>query len=133
MPTTWDNRHSPTQGTFDSDAQVLMLDDGASACITNDKQDFIEPPRRVDQKVKGIKGHANATHKGMIKWHLEDDQGLVHVMIIRGAYLIPDAPTCILSPQHLAQQVDDHYPREEGTGALTTSKNITLFWAQRHF
>ena len=133
MPTTWDNRHSPTQGTFDSDAQVLMLDDGASACITNDKQDFIEPPKRVDRKVKGIKGHANATHKGTIKWHLEDDQGLVHVMIICGAYLIPDAATRILSPQHLAQQADDHYPREEGTGALTTSKNITLFWAQRRF
>ena len=28
---------------------------------------------------------------------------------------------------------DDHYPRAEGTGALTTSKNITLFWAQRRY
>ena len=133
MPTTWDSRHSQTQGTFDSDAQVLILDDGASTCITNDKQDFIEPPKQVDWKVKGIKGHADATHKCTIKWHIEDDQGLVHVMIIHGAYLIPDAPTRILSPQHLAQQADDHYPREEGTGALTTSKNITLFWAQRRF
>ena len=91
----------------------------------------MEPPKRVDMKVKGIKGHAKATHKGMIKWHIEDDQGLVHVMIIHGAYLIPDAPTKILSPQHLTQQADDHYPRAEGTGALITSKNITLFWAQR--
>ena len=41
--------------------------------------------------------------------------------------LIPDAATRILSPQHLAQQADDHYPREEGTGALT------LFWSQRRF
>ena len=131
MTTTWNSPRSPSQGTFDSDAQALMLDDGASACITNDKQDFIEPPKRVDMKVKDIKGHANATHRGTIKWHIEDDQGLVHMMIICGAYLIPDAPTRILSPQHLAQQADDHYPREEGTGALTTSKNITLFWAQR--
>ena len=38
-----------------------------------------------------------------------------------------------MSPQHLAQQADDHYPREEGTGALTTSKTITLFWAQRRY
>ena len=85
MPTAWDSHHAPSQGTFDSDAQALMLDDGASACITNDKGDFIEPPKRVDRKVKGIKGHANATHRGTIKWHLEDDQGLVHVMIIHGA------------------------------------------------
>ena len=110
-----------------------MLDDGASACITNDKSDFIEPPKRADRKVKGIKGHAQATHKGTIKWYLEDDQGLVHVMIVRGAYLIPDAPTRIMSPQHLVQQADDHYPIGEGTGALTTSKNITLFWAQWRF
>ena len=110
-----------------------MLDDGASACITNDKLDFIEPPKRADHKAKGIKGHAHTTHMGTIKWYLEDDQGLVHVMIIRGAYLIPDAPTRILSPQHLDQQADDHYPKEEGTGALTTSKNVTLFWVQRSF
>ena len=31
--------------------------------------------------------------RGSIKWHMEDDQALVHVIIIRGAYLIPDAPT----------------------------------------
>ena len=54
-------------------------------------------------------------------------------MVINGAYLIPDAATRILSPQHLAQQVGDHYPREDGMGALTTSKNITLFWSQRRF
>ena len=54
-------------------------------------------------------------------------------MIIRGAYLIPEAATRILSPQHLAQQAGDHYPKEEGTGAITTSKNITLFWSQRRF
>ena len=65
--------------------------------------------------------------------HVEDDTGLVHVMVIKGAYLIPDAATQILSPQHLAQKADDHYPREEGMGALTTSKNITLFWTQRRF
>ena len=133
MMTTWENRSAPSQGIFDSDAQALMLDDGASACITNDKDDFTEPPKRVDKKVKGIKGHAHATHRGTIKWHIEDDRGLVHVMIIRGAYLIPEAPTRILSPQHLAQQADNHYPQEEGTGALTTSKTITLFWAQRRY
>ena len=99
----------------------------APVCITNDKNDFIEPPKRVDRKVKGIKGHANATHRGTLKWHIEDEQGLVHVMVIAGAYLISDTVTRILSPQHLAQQADDHYPMAEGTGALTSSKNITLF------
>ena len=76
---------------------------------------------------------ANATHRDTLKWHIEDDTGLVHVLVIQGAYLIPESATQILSPQHLAQQANDHYPKEEGTGALTTSKNITLFWSQRQF
>ena len=110
-----------------------MLDDGASACITNNTKDFIEPPKRVDRKVKVIKGHAQATHRGTLKWYIEDDHSLVHVMVITGAYLIPGATTTMLSPQHLAQQANDHYPMAEGTEALMTSKNVTLFWAQRRF
>ena len=133
MTTTWANGQSAPSRSFDSDAQRLMLDDGASACITNDIKDFTESPKRVDRKVKGIKGHARATHRGTVKWYIEDDHGLVHVMLITGAYLIPEATTRILSPQHLAQQANDHFPTAEGTSALTTSKNITLFWAQRRF
>ena len=136
MTTTCPNRRATTKACnkqFDSDSQTLMLDDGTSACITNDKNNFIELPKRVDRKVKGIKGHAKATHRGTLKWHVEDDHGLVHVMVIKDAYLIPDAATRILSPQHFAQQADDHYPMAEGTGASTTSKNITLFWSQSCF
>ena len=65
MTTTWVNDRTKTASfgkQFDSDLQALMLDDGASACITNNKNDFIEPLKCVDRKVKGIKGHAKATH-----------------------------------------------------------------------
>ena len=136
MTSTWSHKWSTPRThakQFDSDSHALMLDDRASASITNCMDDFIKSPKRVDRKVKGIKGHANATHRGTLKWHVEDNTGLVYVMVIQGAYLIPDAATRILSPQHLSQQADDHYPREEGTGALTTSKNITLFWSQHRF
>ena len=54
-------------------------------------------------------------------------------MVIKGEYLIPEAATQILSPQHLAQEANDHYPMDEGTGALTTSKHIMLFWSHRQF
>ena len=67
MTTTWTNDQTAPSGTFDSDSQVLMLDDSASVCITNDKKDFIEPLKQVDRKVKGIKGHAKATHRGTLK------------------------------------------------------------------
>ena len=114
MTMTWDSRSSPSQCIFDSDAQSLMLDDGASVCITNDMQDFIEPPKRVDKKVKGIKVHADATHRGTIKWHIEDDQGLVHVMIIRGAYLIPDTRKyCRLNIWHSKRTITTRGKREQ--------------------
>ena len=45
----------PGSKQFDSNSRALMLDDGTSDCITNDKGDFIEPPKRVDHKVRGIK------------------------------------------------------------------------------
>ena len=136
MTTTWANgtfKTPPGSRQFNSNSRTLMLDDGASTCITNDKGDFIKPPKKVNRKVRGIKGHAKATHRGTLKWHVEDDNGLVHVMVIKGAYLIPEAATQILSLQHLAQQADDHYPKAEGTGALTTTKHIMLFWSQRRF
>ena len=108
MTSTWPNGWTTSQARdkqFDSDSHTLMLDNGVSACITNCMDDFIESPKRVDHKVKGIKGHAKATHQGTLKWHVKDDSGLVHIMVIKGTYLIPDSATRILSPQHLAEQV----------------------------
>ena len=62
---------------------------------------------------------------------IEDDKGMTHVFTIHGTYLVPTASTRILSPQHLAQQAQDHYPRAEGMGSTTLSKNIMLYWNQR--
>ena len=57
VPITWSNGNKkalPQGKQFDSDSQNLMLDDGMLACITNDKDDLIEPPKYVDCKVRGI-------------------------------------------------------------------------------
>ena len=56
MTTTW-SREQITKARFDSDAQSLMLDDGASACIMNDINDFINPPpNRLTKWLRGSKG-----------------------------------------------------------------------------
>ena len=71
MTSTWSNPGASTRTParqFDLDSQDLMLDDGSSACITNCKDDFVEPPKRVDRKVKGIKGHADTTRRSTLKW-----------------------------------------------------------------
>ena len=92
-----------------------MVDDVASACITNDKNDFIGTTKTISRKVNGIKGHAQATHRGTVRWLIEDEMGVIHVFSINVAYLVPTASTRLLAPPHLTQQAQDHYPRAEGT------------------
>ena len=119
MTSTWSHQWSVPRAQAkqsDSDSNAIMLDDGASACITNCNEHFIESPKRVDRKVKGIKGHADATHHGTLKCYLEDDTGLVYILITQGAYLIPDVATRILSPQHLAHKPTTITPKKKVWG-----------------
>ena len=53
---------------FDSDSQTPMVDDGASACITNDKNDFVGTPKTISRKVNGINGQAQATLSETVRW-----------------------------------------------------------------
>ena len=115
---------------FNSDSQTHRVDDEASECITNDKNDFIGTTKTISRKVNGINGHAQATHRGTARWLIEDDMGVIHVFTINGAYLVPTASTRILAPLYLTQQAQEHYPTAEGTGSTTLSKNIMLFWNQ---
>ena len=110
-----------------------MFDDGASASITNDLQDFMRRLTPITQKVKGIVGSAEAMYCGTVKWKIEDDNNIVHMFTIPNTYYITNAPTRILSPQRFAQQMQDHKPHAEGTGCTTTSTTIVLFWNQRKF
>ena len=121
------------KNSFDSDSHPLMFDDGASASIMNDLQDFIWKPTTITRKVKGIAGSAEAMYHGTVKWKIEDDDNMVHTFTIQNTYYIANAPTRILSPQHFAQQMQDHKPHVEGTGCTTTSSTIVLFWNQRKF
>ena len=104
-----------------------MIYDGALACITNNLTDFVGRARHINQQIKGISGHAQATHKGTVQWKIKDDTGKVHSIHIKGTYYMTNVPNQILSPQHFAQAANDHCPNPEGTGSITNSKNITLF------
>ena len=126
-------KNSLQRDPFDLDSQPLMFDDGASASITNDLWDFVTRPTAITHKVKGIAGSAKATYCGTVKWKIEDDNNSIHTFVIPNTYYIAAAPTRILSPQHFAQQMQDHKPHTEGTGCMTTSMAIVLFWDQRKF
>ena len=118
--------------TFDSDTMTILVDIAASACVTNQLSDFIEPPKSVQVQVTGIsKKQAMATKKGTVAWRIEDDDGQQNKFVIRNTYCVPDAPHRLLCPQQWAQQANDHVPTPEGTGCMTTSRHVILFWDQR--
>ena len=110
-----------------------MIDDGASACITNNIADFIGRAPCINQRIKGIAGHAQATHRATVQWKVEDNTGKVHSIHIQGTYYMAAVPDRILSPQHFAQVENDHCPKPEGMGLITNSKNITLFWGLQRY
>ena len=87
----------------------------------------------ITRKVKGIAGSAEAMYRRTVKWTIEYDNNMVHTFTIPNTYYITNAPTRILSPQHFAQQMQDHKPHVEGTGCTTMSTTIVCFWNQRKF
>ena len=111
----------------------LMIDYRASTCIMNNLADFVGKARHINRRIKGIVGHAQATHKGTVQWKIEDNTGRVHLIHIKDTYYMTDMPNQILSPQHFAQVENDHHPSLEGMGLITHSKNITLFWGQSKY
>ncbi|KAL7561622.1 hypothetical protein ACA910_001490 [Epithemia clementina (nom. ined.)] len=124
--------NATTKCSMDSDSVELTIDNCCSTSITNSIKDFVSPPKAIKGRVRGLSGApVQATHVGTVLWRIEDDTGQVHNILLRGTYLVPKAPTRLLAPQHWAQTTRDHAPIQEGTGCLTTSKEIILFWKQR--
>ena len=78
--------------TFESDAANLMINDGASACITNNLADFVGKTHHINQQIKSIAGHAQATHKGTVRWKIKDNTGKVHFDLHQGYLLNGQCP-----------------------------------------
>ena len=90
---------------WDTDAYEIAIDNCASANFTNTRKDFMKPPWRTKDIVKGI-GSKQLKWKGKVKWVITDDNGRRHNLIVH-AYLEESLPFRILSPQAVAQERND--------------------------
>ena len=116
--------------TFDSDSFKVLVDNGASRCMTNNRKHFVGTPRIVSKQVRGL-GKGEIKLEGTVRWNWLEDSGKSHQIDIPNTLFCPTLPFCLLSPQHLAREVNDHHPAPNGTWLATYSDHMVLFWAQQ--
>lgn len=117
---------------FDTDSFDIGVDNHASRCMSNDRKHFVGNITPLKgHKVKGI-GNKMLQVKGVgtISWKIEDDQGMVHKIHIKGSLYVPDLPICLWSPQHWAKQAADNNPDNRGTWCATYEDSCILYWDQ---
>ena len=121
--------------SLDTDSFPLLVDSGASYCITHCRDDFISPLIPTNTPVKGIIGKSIARWKGTVKWSVADDEGVSHDFIIPNTYFVQESPIRLLSPQHLSQvhmeSGIDTMERCQGTRSITCGTEIVLEWADQ--
>ena len=123
------NKSTRQKATFDTDSYTIAIDGCASACMTPTKSDFISPPQRCSTTVNGMGGDSQATFRGTVRWHVDDDNGRRHSFVIPNTCYAPTAPFRLLSPQHLAQAYRD----PAGTGADTNGVRCRLYWQNNKY
>jgi len=86
---------------FDTNSFDILIDNCCSHTLTNDINDYIEPPVKSSMRVRGYNGSTNSTMVGTVKWKIKDDNG--KVFILPNTYYSSSVETRLLSPQHWAQ------------------------------
>ena len=125
---THQSYHVSESVAFDTDSQLVGIDNRCSACIRHVCEDMPSELLPCHWSIKGFGGSKvwNIWH-GTIKWCIEDDTGVKHTLIIPNSYSVPQAKVCLLSPQHWAQACTGA-DKCGGVGMMTTALNCTLFW-----
>lgn len=126
-----------TAHAFDTDSIPIQLDNGATRTMSFARSDFVTgtlKPLKVPRSVMGYGGtRSPITHEGTIRWSILDDTGHTRSIQIPNSLYVPTSRSRLLSPQHMAQEADDNYPRRRGTWCATYDSEIVLHWNQgRH-
>ena len=119
--------------SFDTDSFLIGIDNHASYSMTNSLDDFIDQPRRVRVRVKGIAGRLTSAYIGTVLWCIEDDAGEVHELRIPDTYFVSGLPIRLLSPQHLAQVLASKERSKDGTFSQTFADREVLTWMDRTY
>eukprot|EP00804_Cyclotella_cryptica_P001528 CCRYP_003749-RA/>CCRYP_003749-RA protein AED:0.13 eAED:-0.00 QI:0/0/0/1/0/0.33/3/0/1355 len=84
----------------------LIVDTGASCCITPCKDDFVSYAPSA-AKIRDLSGINTVAGEGLLCWRVLDHQGREHAIELKG-YHIPNASVRLLSPQAMFQSLGGH-------------------------
>jgi len=119
--------------SYDTDSFLIGIDNHASYSMTNNKDDFIGTPTKVNVRVKGIQGHSTSALKGTVQWDIHDDDGQRHSIVLPNTYYIESLPLRLLSPQHFAQVRKNQETSPTGTVSYTTADSVVLMWHNQRY
>ena len=92
----------PCTTEYDSDSTWVGIDSLSTYCITNDVNDYTEPPSAIRREVRGIqKDPAFITFVGKGSFRITEEGGATVELPVDKLYYCSSAPVKILSPQHL--------------------------------
>jgi hypothetical protein len=105
---------------FDTNSFVIIVNTFAS-------DQFEDLKMHNSTVVEGMKGGLDIKGTGMFKFHIEDNEGGVHLIkIVPNSKYVPDLRVCLLLPHHWAQEAKDHYPVPKGTKTDTNNEAMML-------
>jgi len=115
---------------FDTDSQLIGVDNRCSACISHDIKDFEGPVRKVNRSIKGFGGtRISDVSSGTIVWKWCDNEGKIHKFRIPNSYYVPDGKCRLLSPQHWAKtQLKYKSATSMAFGETTYANKCNMFW-----
>ena len=81
----------------------VVIDTGASMCLTPVLSDFVTPLTPVHNHLTGINSDTPISGTGTVEWDIEDAQGLRMTLRVQ-AYYVPEANIRLFSPQYYFQE-----------------------------
>lgn len=104
--TAWQSMSSSTSHLMIFfDERAICINTGASCWISNSKEDFFTFAPSSSSVLQGIGSGLSIAGSGTIKWCILNDIGDQVDLHLHNSLYVPRAPMCLLSPQHMAQQI----------------------------
>jgi len=118
MLSAWQTTNEKTSTIMDyvPGSKATCIDTGASACISNDKRDFLTFHPTTNQTISGIRSGLTVKGRCTLLWTITDNEGNKITLYVSDALYAPNIPICLLCPQQVAKQTNNPQDRFNAGG-----------------